>query len=405
MRLLYIHQYFVFPQQAGGTRSYDLSRKFIENGIDVTIITTSAAMKDLNNTKNKRWIYLEREGIKLWILNCAYNQKMSIPRRIMSFVKFMWFTSIKAIKIKADVVLATSTPLTVAIPALIKKLFCRTPYIFEARDIWPEAPIQLGYVKNKLLIKFLRWTEKFIYRNSAYLVVLSDGMKKDVESRIKVPYLEVIPNLCTIERFGDTSNKFDLDIDLNSKKVVLFTGAMGPANRIMYVAELAKKLHDFGHDDIIFLLIGDGSDKASIMKYCEENCILNHNIFFMDNVPKIYMPYIYSLATIGSSFKLLGDNSANKFFDTLAAAKPILINYGGWQAELIDRENCGYVLPVHIENEDILNFINYLHDDELLIKQGQNAYKVAIEQFSIDIAREKYLKVIDTVVNKQSRNK
>ena len=400
MKLTYIHQYFTFPSSSGGTRSYDLSKSFVEKGIDVMIITTSSNINDVSFSKKKRWIYTEREGIKFWILNCPYNQGMPISRRILSFFQFMTYTSIKIITIEADVVLATSTPLTIAIPAILKKIISRTPYIFEVRDVWPEGPIQLGYVKNEFLIKLLRWTEQFIYKHASYLVVLSTGMKECIVSRIpnkKLPPIEVIPNISEINRFSDISHRIDLDIELSGKKIVLYAGTLGPVNHIMYVAELAKMLKEYNLLDIVFLIVGEGNEKIKIMEYCKKQDILNLNIFFVDKVPKQSLPYLYSISTMGSSFvldkKIKWDNSANKFFDTLAAGKPILINHKGWQADLIETENIGYVLPVSFDENAVKNFVAYINKYELLQLQGKNAKRAATERFSLKIAVNKYLSV------------
>ena len=190
MKLLYLHQYFTFPNVPGGTRSYDLSKEFIKKGVDLTVITSDGAFSDIDISK--RWTYIEREGIKIWILKCGYSHMMSIPKRILSFFKFSYFVALKSISLKADVVLATSTPLTIAIPAIVKKWVSRTPFVFEVRDVWPEGPIQQGYVKNKFLIWFLRKTEKFIYNRAAYVVPLSTGMRADILTRVNVKKMEVI---------------------------------------------------------------------------------------------------------------------------------------------------------------------------------------------------------------------
>lgn len=399
-RLLYIHQYFMFPDISGGTRSYDLSKQFIKNGYDVTILTTSAKIRNYHNPLNKTWSLLEREGLKIWILNCDYNQKMTILRRIQSFFKFSIYTSIKITKIKADLVLATSTPLTTAIPALVKKFISKTPYIFEARDIWPEGPIQLGYVKNRLAIKALRFFEKFIYKHSSYIVVLSIGMKRCILERMgHVNRIEVIPNISEISRFNNISKQISLPSEVKDKKTVLYAGTMGPVNNIMYVAELAMRLHRLKENDIKFIILGDGSEKEAIKEYCYVNNILNKSIFFIDEIPKESLPYVYSKVSMGSSFvldnKIKWDNSANKFFDTLAAGKPILINHKGWQADLIREENCGYVLPAHPNDEEVLLFSRYLRNDTLLKIQSVNAKRVGESLFSLKVATEKYLNVLN----------
>lgn len=397
MKLIYLHQYFVFPETSGGTRSYDLSKEFVKKGIEVTVITSSAGINNIDPTK--RWTYLEREGIKLWVVKNEYNHKMSIHRRILSFLQFVYFSSVKCVSLKTDAVLATSTPLTIAIPAIIKKWVSRTPFIFEVRDVWPEGPIQQGYVKNKFLIWFLRKIEKFIYNRAAYVVPLSVGMKRDILTRVPVKNMEVIPNISELSRF-ENIKECKLDFDFTGKKVILYAGTLGPVNDIMYVAKLAKKTISLS-PEICFLIIGRGKQKEEIVNYCKENYILNKNIFFLDPIPKDSLPYVYSKVTMGSSFvwdyKIKWDNSANKFFDTLAAGRPILINYQGWQADVIRENQCGFVLPYNLTDEDVKSFVDYMSDDALLEQHGKNA-KMKAEDYSLPVAVEKYIKVFDAVL-------
>jgi len=405
MKLLYLHQYFSFPETSGGTRSYDLSKKFVEQGIDVTIITSSAALKNMSFTK--RWTFFEREGFKFWVLKSNYSHKMSIPRRILSFIQYVFFTSLKIIKLKSDIILATSTPLTIAIPALIKKKISGTPYIFEVRDVWPEGPIQQGYVKNKSLIWLLRKFEKKIYNEASYVIPLSIGMKIDILSRVNVKNIEVITNISEINRFQNIQKTIDIGLDLTDRKIILYAGTLGPVNDIMYVARIAEKMISI-NSHVVFLIIGDGNQKEKIINYCNEKGILNKNIHFIDSISKDSLPYVYSKATIGSSFvwdfKIKWDNSANKFFDTLAAGRPILINYQGWQSDVINEKKCGYVLPYYFTEKDIIAFSNYLENDALLKEQGKNAL-IAAKNYSLTSATEKYLKVFDLVENRNKYGK
>lgn len=402
MKLIYLHQYFTFPQSSGGTRSYDLSKVFVNQGIDVTMVTTSANMKALDNPDKKRWVYIEKEGIKFWILNSDYDQKMSIPRRLIAFFEFLWFGTFKVLQLKGNIVLATSTPFTVAVPALIKKRLHKTPYIFEVRDVWPEGPIQLGYIKNKILIWLLHKYEKLIYKNAIKIVALSTGMRADIISRYKdIQNIEVIPNISEVNRFSDLNHKVDLNFDIQDKKVVLYAGTMGPVNNIIYVAKFAELLKEINRTDIVFLIVGDGNEKEKIQEYCINKELLNVNVFFIDKIPKNSLPHLYSVCAMGSSFvldnKIKWDNSANKFFDTLAAGRPVLINHRGWQAELIETENLGYVLPAHPNIEDAQRFANYISDDTLLQQQRKNAKRVAKEQFSLEVASQKYLNILTQI--------
>ena len=401
MKLLYLHEYFTFPEGNGGTRSYDLAKEFVKKGIEVTIITSNYSIK---TDPSQRWTYMEREGIKFWVLNCDYSHMMSIRQRVKSFLKFSYNSSKKAVEVQADVVLATSTPLTIAIPGIWKKKRSKIPFVFEIRDVWPEGPIQQGYVKNKFLIWLLRKIEKYIYHRADYLVPLSTGMKADILTRVDVKNMEVIPNISEIDRF-EHYEECNIDFDFTGKKVVLYAGTLGPVNDIMYVAKLAQRTLPIA-PWLCYLIIGNGQQKEEIMKYCKDNDILNKNIFFLDPIRKKDLPSVYSKVTMGSSFvwdfKIKWDNSANKFFDTLAAGKPVLINYQGWQADVIRENQCGYVLPYRPTDDDVKAFVDYLSDDALLEQQGKNAKLKAVD-YSLPVAVDKYIRVFDEVLKNRKK--
>ena len=397
MKLLYLHQYFTFPETNGGTRSYDLATQFAKQGVDVTIVTSSSKIQGVDCSQ--RWTYLEREGVKFWILRCEYAHSMSIPRRILSFFEFVFFTVFKILKLDADQLLATSTPLTIVIPAIIKKKIAKTPFIFEVRDVWPEGPIQQGYVKNKLLIKLLRKSEHYIYKQADYLVPLSVGMQRDILSRYQTKKIEVIPNISELERFKDLSHKVDIGIDLKGKKAILYAGTFGPVNDLMYVAFLAEKTAVLDKS-IIFILIGNGKQKEEIKHYCMDKGLLNSTLFILDSIPKQSLPYLYNQVTMGSSFvwdyKIKWDNSANKVFDTLAAGKPLLINYQGWQAEMIQKKQCGFVLSPELSDKEVNLFVDYINNTDLISESSERALEVA-KEFSLPVAVKKYMKIFNSI--------
>ena len=407
MHLVYIHQYFAFPTVRGGTRSYDLAREFKKLGIYVTVITTTTMIKGLN--ENKRWNTFEREGIIFWVLTSNYSQKQSFFKRIMLFLHFMFFSTIKILQIKCDLVLATSTPLSVGIPALIKKFISRTNYIFEVRDVWPEGPVKLGYIRNKVIIKILTWFEGLIYYNASHIVPLSTGMERIINERFNLhDKTTVITNISEINRFQNNIEygSYLKSIDTEGKKIVLYAGALGRVNGINYLAKLALGTFDID-PDIIYLIFGVGNEKESIVEFCRDKGIMNKNIFFLDPVPKNQLPGIYSISSLGSSFvidnKIMWENSANKFFDTLAAGKPILINHEGWQAELIKKENIGYVMPPELSKYATERFVTYINNNTLLELQGTNSLKLAKSKFSLEKATKLYMEVFEKSINNFKR--
>ena len=404
MKIIYLHQYFKLPSESGGTRSFDLASGFIESGHDVEMITSTS---DEKYKTSKRWSKTSKNDLVVHYVYLPYSNEMSYIRRSVVFFQFLWFSTFKLLSLKGDFVLATSTPLTIGIPALIKKWFHKTPYIFETRDIWPEVVIAIGAINNKIIHYLLYFLEGLIYKNADAIVPLSVDMKDSITSRY--PNLDsstiiVIENLSDIDRFQKGFNK---EVSILEKKIgfrprftILYAGTFGRVNGLDYVTKLAAKLINLD-SGIVFVLLGDGSEKKEVIQKAKDIGVLNKNIFILNSVAKKDLSQLYYECDMGSSFvipiKELWANSANKFFDTLAAGKPILINHNGWQKNLIHKKNIGYVLPTIIDNNAVKEFELYTKDKALISTQQINGLNVAKRNYATDIAVKKYNKIFQYI--------
>src|SRR5690554_2632136 len=402
MKLIYLHQYFKFPDETGGTRSYDLASSFVGKGIDVTVLTSTS---DEKYKTKQRWVEIERYGIKVHYVYLPYGNHLSYLQRSFVFFKFLWFATFRLLKLKGDVVLATSTPLTIGIPALIKKWFGKTPFIFEVRDVWPEAVIAIGAIKNKWLQKLLYRLEKLIYKNAIAIVPLSTDMQRSIVSRF--PQFKdktdiVIENIAEINRFQNNTDAINLQeiVGFKPRFSVLYAGTFGKVNGIHKAIELAEKILKLD-DQLIFILIGSGAEKENVTQSAKDKGVFNKNVFILNPISKSELPLWYNAVSMGSSFVIdipeLWRNSANKFFDTLAAGKPILINHEGWQAETVRSRNVGYVLPFDITDKTAEGFVQYTKNEILVTEQKKLALKLAKEKYSLEVATQNYLKVFDKI--------
>lgn len=402
MKLIYLHQYFKFPDETGGTRSYDLASSFVSKGIDVTVVTATSDEK--YNTK-QRWIEIEIESIKINYIYLPYGNHLSYLQRTLVFFKFLWFSSFRLLKLKGDMVLATSTPLTIGIPALVKKWLGKTPFIFEVRDVWPEAVIAIGAINNKLMQKVLYSLEKLIYKNATAIVPLSTDMQRSIVSRF--PDFRnktdiVIENIAEVNRFQYNTDTINLQeiVGFKPRFSVLYAGTFGKVNGIHKVIELAEKTLKLD-DQLIFILIGSGAEKENVIQSAKDKGVFNKNVFILNPISKSELPLWYNAVSMGSSFVIdipeLWANSANKFFDTLAAGKPILINHEGWQSETIKTRNVGYVLPFDITEEVAEGFVQYTKNEILVTEQKKLALKLAKEKYSLEVATESYLKIFGRI--------
>lgn len=394
--IIYLHQYFKFPNETGGTRSYDLATSFLRQGYKVTVISASS---DTAFNKSNRWSIVKKEGLEVHYIYVPYGNHLSYYKRMLAFFQFLWFSTFKLLSLKGDVILATSTPLTIGIPALIKWWVGKTPFVFEVRDVWPEAVIAIGAIKSRVVQKGLYYLEWLIYSNASAIVPLSTDMKASIIRRypkINNKPIPVIENISEINRFQEGYDVVNLKqvIGFTPKFSILYAGTFGKVNGIDYVIDLAAKTQVI-EPRLVYLLIGTGAEKENTIHHAREKGVLNKNVFIFDPISKEDLPKWYRAVDMGSSFVVdipeLWANSANKFFDTLAAGKPILINHNGWQATQIRKLNMGYVLSTVVTDSEAQKFLEYVADSLLVSEQKRNALKAATELYSLEVASKKYL--------------
>ena len=398
MKILYIHQYFRTPKEPGGTRSYWISQELIKNGHEVTMLTTSSQI----DSKVKK---INIDGIDVIYLKVPYSQYMSIFKRLLSFVSFMLKSARIALKEKdVNLVIATSTPLTIGFPALVVKKFNKTPFLFEVRDLWPEVPIQMGGLKNKMIIKIALWFEKTIYKNAMHVVALSPGMLNGVIKRdIPLEKVSMIPNMSKIDMFWSRDKNVSLLNKLGLKhdsfKVVYF-GAMGLANGMDYIIDAIKYLKD--NQEIEFVFMGGGSTEPILKEKCESLGIKNTHFlggFGLEELSEIVNLCDVSLVTF-ADLPILATNSPNKLFDSLSAGKPIIVNSPGWTKDLVEKYECGlFVDPKH--PEDLANkILDLKKDPNTCEKMGLNARKLAETKYDKSILCNEFVEVVHSLIPK-----
>ena len=403
MKIIYLHQYFNTNEMPGSTRSFELSKRLVQNGHKVYLITSK---RDDYQLQKNGWT--KENGIDVFWTPVSYSNKMGFLRRIFSFLLF----SIKSLKvtlsIDADIIYATSTPLTIAIPAIIYSKLKSKPMIFEVRDLWPEIPIAVGALKSPFTRFLALYLEKLAYKNSKTIIALSDGMRSGI---IKKGYpankINVITNLSNTRAYEEIDKNKDYGIRIRNyypeplDKLVIYTGAFGHVNDVNYLIKIAGALKNI-NNKIKFIIAGEGVEQQNIYLTSKELGVLNSSVFIIDPLEKSKIPLLYSKASIVSSLFInleeLWNNSANKFFDGLAAGKPIMINYSGWQRSLLEKYNAGFYVPFddYLKGAEILNKI--INNNELSKNMGHAAKKLANEYFAIDAQYPKFEKTLKSVI-------
>jgi glycosyltransferase involved in cell wall biosynthesis len=360
MKILYIHQYFKTPDEGGANRSYFMAQALKAKGHEVEMLT---AHNEANPLSKKV------DGLKVHYLP-VFLQFISLSKKFLrenhDYKK----------------VITTSTPLTVGFIALwIQKKF-NIPYIFEVRDLWPEAPIQMGVIKNPLLKYWLEKQELKFYKNAERVIALSPGMRNHIEKKAPEVKVELIPNVADCDFFEMVNEKDEdlvLQYGVKNKFVVSYFGAIGPVNDLMSLIKCAELS---SHLPIRFLIMGEGSSLPEVKNYVAKNQL--KNVFFvpygtkqdvkdvMNVTDACYVSFLHK--------PVLRTNSPNKFFDAIASGKLIITNIQGWIRGLVEKRHIGFFadsdFPAEF-GEKIKPFI----DSPELLRKYQQASRDTAEQF------------------------
>jgi len=394
MRLIYIHQYFRTPEQGGAVRSYHLARGLVQAGIAVDMITAHDGHR-----YDQRWI----DGIRVHYLPVAYDQKFGFLKRIWAFWRFVIAAKRLVKKLpRPDLLYITSTPLTTGLVGLWAKRRLALPYIFEVRDLWPEAPIQVEAIRNPVLKKLLYSLEKRIYDQALSLVALSPGIASHLRKTSPERTIALIPNFSDLGTFfpKEKNQLLAAQIGLKGGLTIAYTGALGQVNAVeelLDLAEMAQK-HQKNWN---FLIMGAGSH-AEKLKEIAQARVLN-NVQFIPFGSKNEVNDILSLADLAwisfAHLPVLKTNSPNKFFDALAAGKAILVNHKGWVYDLVKTHELGIsCLPGKMEAA-FAKLENLEQSQSELDRMGRNSRKLAESYFSRELAVSRLLEVVDPKPN------
>ena len=389
MRVLYFHQHFSTPGGAAGTRSYEMARRLIHHGHDVTMVcgrygVGKTGIKTTFRNGSREDVV---DGIRIIEFELDYSNADSLLRRTGTFAKFAMSSVALAMRENYDVVFATTTPLTAGIPGIFARWLRGKPFVFEVRDLWPELPREMGVITNPLVLGAMSFLEWASYRSAHRCVALSPGIAKGIEKRGVAPEkIVMVPNGCDIDIFENPEEPAWRPGQIKDEDfLAIYTGTHGQANGLSSVLDGAAELMARGRDDIKILLVGDGKLKPELQKQAETQQL--KNVVFQAPVPKRKLAGLMAASDLGiqslanvSAFYF--GTSPNKFFDYIAAGLPVLNNYPGWLAGLIEKHDCGWA----VKPEDPVALADALEeaadDRENTICKGANAGRLARKEFN-----------------------
>lgn len=381
--------------EAGGTRHAEFGKYLVQKGHRFSVIGSTVSY--LSGKPVKRSEDDCETGIDVHRAYTYHALHKNYFRRALSFITFMVSSFFIGLRIKdVDIIWGTSPPLFQGLTAWLLSKIKKAPFIFEVRDLWPAFAVDMGVLNNPLLIWVAETIERFLYRCADHLLINSPAYEDHlVQKGASRDQITLIPNGVDLSIFSGKENGqwFLEQYILEDKFVIIYAGAHGPANDLKVVMKAAELLKN--HQDICFVLVGDGKEKSDLQHQAEAKNL--QNVVFISPQPKSKMPEILGAADVGlailKDIPMFLKTYPNKVFDYMAAGLPTLLVIDGVIREVIEKAEGGLFVPPG-NPEALAHKVLYLSQNENKCREmGKSAAAFVQDHFD----REEHAKVLEKV--------
>lgn len=401
MKLLLIHQAFVAPGEPGGTRHYEFARHLVKEGDDVTIISSNLSYLTGSPTnEGKGAVYEQKiEGIKvLRSYTCPLLHK-SVLGRIASLSSFMITGVYAGLRSgPVDLVMGTSPSIFQATSAWLISRLKRRPLLLEIRDLWPSFVVEIGLLRNRVLIKLARWLEFFLYGQAKHILVNSPAYKEYlIKHGVSGAKITLIPNGVDVSVFDPQKDgsAFRIKYGIEGRFIVTYAGALGIANNIQTILKAAYRLKD--NRKIVFLLAGDGIERKHLEQLAQN--LKLKNVLFLGAIPKNEVPELLAasdicIATL-KNIPMFKTTYPNKVFDYMAAGRPTIICIDGVIRQVIEAAKGGVFVSPEDDKGLAAELNKLLYDRNRIHEMGLNARAYVEANFNRKMHIIAFKKLVD----------
>lgn len=402
MNILIIYQFHISPKAAGITRFSQFAKYWSSSGHKVKIIAGMVNYLTGKKPKEYQWklFFKEYEGENIEVIRVftsVFGYRTFLGR-LASYFSFIKSSFIAGLFSKADIIIVVSPPIFIGIVGYLLSLIKRKPFIFEIRDLWPDEAIEMGIIKNKLIIKLSHWLERFLYKKAKIIVGVTPAFGEFLTKEKNIPKekISVIENPADLNLLKpkDKNNWVREKFNWQNKFIVLYIGAHSMVYNFNPIIETAKNLKE--NKDILFVFVGDGKQKPILTEKVKKENL--DNVQFLDPVSKEQIGDFINasdvcVATL-KKMNLLQYIYPAKLFDYMACGKSIILAMEGVSKKLVcEQAKCG----ICVEPENAKEFekaLKELYNNQDKIKLlGNNGYEYVRQNFSDKILAEKYQEI------------
>lgn len=378
MHILVLLQYYHTPDCPTAGRPYALVQALAAHH-DVTVITTQTG-RERRLMHQFEWV---PSGVSLKTLQVPYHNAMTTRERLQAYARYAVQAGWHGLRLsRPDLIVASSTPLSVPMVAFALARWHRVPWVFEVRDLWPDFPIQMGAVPSAWAQRGLYALERTLYRSADHVIALSPDMADHVRRCANHDRVSLNPygTDLSLLRSAAASEARPLCSLEARQRMVLYAGALGRANAIPTLLEAARQLRD--RSDVVIAFVGEGYHEKTVRRAAAKS----HNVRLIPPQPYPRTLALFKQATLSiTSFidrPVLAANAPSKLYDSLAAGTPVIVTNPGWTKTLVEEHECGWYVPP--EDADALATCIRTHLDAPGVQQARwrrNAIHLSHTQF------------------------
>ena len=401
MHILLIHQAFAALDEPGGTRHYELARSLARRGHRVTVVASPISyLTGAQSAPRGAQMESTENGQIIILRTYAYAPiHRSFVHRVIGFFSFMATSFWAGLKVQGvDLVWGTSPPIFQGVTAWLLARLKGVPLVLEVRDLWPAFAVEVGVLRQPLLIRASEWLEAFLYRHADRMMINSPGFREHIQAR-GGKAIELIPNGADPGMFnpGDRGTAFRQKHSLEGKFVALYAGAHGMSNDLGVLLDAAEKLQ--GHPEIAIVLLGDGKEKPALIESATRRQL--DNVHFVASVPKTEMAEALAASdaciAILKPVLLYGTVYPNKVFDYMAAGRPVILAIDGVIREVVETAQAGIFSPPGDADKLAEALLSLSQDPETAQAMGKRGRAYVEAHFDRSVLGEKLADMIEAM--------
>ena len=371
----------------------ELSFELLNRGHNVIVCSTVIRNRLSSDEREKNIAQCVVEnGIKIIRVESVYqfSSNFFVRGLYQIFFPYIFWGKIKnELDKNIEVVIAYSPPLAWAVLGMKIKKKYQARYILNVQDIFPKNAIDLGILKNKLLIKYFEYQEKNTYQAADKLTSHTKNSREFLISKkgIFPSKIELITNWIDVGLYANVpkTNYFREKYGLENKFIFLFAGVIGPSQGLDFIIDTAKVIKS-KYPDICFLFVGEGIEKKRLMtmvKISKLDNVMFKPLISIEEYPKLVKSTDVGIVCLNSMNKT-GVYPA-KILGYMATSLPVcaILHKESDGHDLVKESGCGISI-FSDESEKVKRdlIIKMYNEKDKLKMYGCNGLKYVSEHFS-----------------------